>query len=129
MQVLGERWSLLIVREISLGVHRFEDIVYNTGGPRDILATRLRSLERKGLVSRRQYSYHLTPAGHDLFGVLQLIRDWGDQHARDDKDDIVAFTHSGHAFRPTVVCAECGQVAHDADIAATREVRESTRTS
>jgi DNA-binding HxlR family transcriptional regulator len=136
LKVLGERWSLLIVREISFGAHRFEDIVYNTGGPRDVLATRLRTLERQGLLSRRQYSdhatrfeYHLTPAGHDLFGVLQLIRDWGDKHVRDDKDDVVAFTHADHAFRPTLTCAECGQTAHAADVAATRNVRESTRAS
>ena len=52
---LGEKWSLLVVRELALGVHRFDEIQRNTGAPRDILASRLRRLEAAGVLEKRQY--------------------------------------------------------------------------
>jgi DNA-binding HxlR family transcriptional regulator len=55
LHVLGEKWSLLVVRELALGVHRFDQIQRNTGAPRDILASRLRRLEETGVVAKRQY--------------------------------------------------------------------------
>src|SRR5262245_66336309 len=68
--ILGERWSLLAIREMGYGVHRFDQIAKFTGASRDILADRLRRLEADGVVKRRQYSahparfeYHLTRAG------------------------------------------------------------------
>jgi DNA-binding HxlR family transcriptional regulator len=81
LQLLGERWALLAVREISYGNHRFVDIVRNTGAPRDRLATRLRGLVNAGIVERRQYSerpdryeYRLTEAGAELRPVAGLGR-------------------------------------------------------
>src|SRR5918911_2105935 len=77
LDVLGEKWSLLAVREISYGVHRFARIAGYTGASRDILADRLRKLEAAGVIERRQYSehppryeYHLTEAGRELFPVM-----------------------------------------------------------
>src|ERR1700712_3766427 len=73
LQLVGERWSLLAVREMLYGVNRFEQIKVNTGVPRNILADRLRTLETVGVVERRRYSehpprfeYHLTEAGLEL---------------------------------------------------------------
>ena len=70
LEVIGDRWSLLAVRELSLGVTRFNDVVANTGAPRDILTARLRKLEEQGVVRREAYSdrpprldYLLTEAG------------------------------------------------------------------
>jgi DNA-binding HxlR family transcriptional regulator len=67
LDVLGERWALLALREMSLGVHRFDQIARNTGASRDILTGRLRTLESRGVIERVQYSerparyeYHLT---------------------------------------------------------------------
>src|SRR4051794_26793649 len=87
LEVVGEKWSLLAVRELMLGNHRFEGIVSRTGAPRDILTTRLRTLEEHGLVERRQYSerppryeYHLTDVGKSLLEIVVMLREWGDEH-------------------------------------------------
>jgi DNA-binding HxlR family transcriptional regulator len=88
LQVIGDRWALLTIRELSLGVTRFNDIQTNTGAPRASLATRLRDLEAAGLVERRPYSSHpprdeyaLTQSGRDLTPVLRELRTWGERHA------------------------------------------------
>ena len=85
------RWSLLVLREISFGVHRFTDIQVNTGAPREALALRLRKLEEAGVIERRQYSDHpprdeylLTPAGRELTPVLTALREWGERHVTPD---------------------------------------------
>ena len=87
LEVVGERWSLLVLREISFGVRRFTDIQVNTGAPRETLALRLRKLEEAGVIERRQYSDHpprdeylLTPAGRELTPVLTALREWGERH-------------------------------------------------
>ncbi|MGW7674198.1 winged helix-turn-helix transcriptional regulator [Streptomyces sp. NPDC054775] len=84
--VCGERWCLLVILEISQGVHRFSEILEATGAPRNTLATRLHKLQLAGLLERRQYStqpsryeYHLTDAGHDLKPVLAELSCWGDR--------------------------------------------------
>ena len=73
MALIGEKWSMLALREVFLGNHRFTDIARNTGAPRDRLAARLRAVEAAGILERREYStsparfgYHLTPAGKAL---------------------------------------------------------------
>jgi len=87
LEVVGERWSLLILRELGFGVHRFQDIQVNTGAPRETLALRLRKLEETGVIERRRYSEHpprdeyvLTDAGRDLSPVLTALREWGERH-------------------------------------------------
>ncbi|WP_343244962.1 helix-turn-helix domain-containing protein [Streptomyces sp. SID14478] len=88
LEIVGERWSLLVLREIGFDVHRFKDIQVNTGAPRETLALRLRKLEEAGVIERRRYSerpprdeYLLTAAGRDLLPVLGALRAWGEQHA------------------------------------------------
>ena len=113
--VVGERWSLLAVREISLGVHRFSQIAANTGAARDILTARLRTLEGLGVVERRQYSerpprfeYQLTAAGWALMPVLHALREWGDDWLNDDPP--MLFDHScGEIFHPQTHCRACGE--------------------
>ena len=95
LELVGERWSLLVVREVALGSHRFGDIVAGTGAPRDRVAARLRSLVGAGVLERRQYQsgpdrfdYHLTRSGRDLLPVLTALLVWGRDHAvgADDPD-------------------------------------------
>lgn len=88
LEVVGERWSLLVLRELHFGVHRFKEIQANTGAPRETLALRLRRLEECGLIERRPYStrpprdeYVLTDAGRDIAPVLGALREWGERHA------------------------------------------------
>src|SRR5215470_13192901 len=87
LDVVGEKWSLLVVRELFFGVRRFSEIAVNTGAPRDILTTRLRRLEDAGVIERSEYSnrplryeYRLTHAGRDLLPVIMALKQWGDRH-------------------------------------------------
>jgi DNA-binding HxlR family transcriptional regulator len=88
LDVVGDRWSLLILRELGLGVHRFNDIRTNTGAPRETLTTRLRELEQAGVIARRRYSerpprdeYLLTDAGAAISPVLRALHRWGEGYA------------------------------------------------
>lgn len=87
LEVVGERWSLLVLRELGFGVHRFKDIQVNTGAPRETLSLRLRKLEEAGVIERRRYSEHpprdeylLTSVGQELAPVLKALREWGERH-------------------------------------------------
>ncbi len=93
--LVGERWALLVIREIALGATRFGDIVAGTGAPRDRIAARLRALESAGIVARTpyhdgpvRYEYRLTESGDALMPVLDALLDWGRHHAvaSDDPD-------------------------------------------
>jgi DNA-binding HxlR family transcriptional regulator len=93
--VVGERWALLVVREIALGVTRFSDIVAGTGAPRDRIAARLKALESAGVVARTpyhdgpvRYEYRLTESGNALMPVLDALLEWGRHYAvaLDDPD-------------------------------------------
>jgi DNA-binding HxlR family transcriptional regulator len=115
LDVVGERWSLLALREIGYGVHTFARIVAFTGASRDILADRLRKLEAAGVVERRLYSehppryeYHLTQAGHELFPITISLLTWGERWAVDAP--AVVFRHScGHRVAIELSCGHCGE--------------------
>jgi DNA-binding HxlR family transcriptional regulator len=88
LQLIGDRWSLLVIRELEFGVHRFNDIQRLTGAPREALTARLRKLESVGVLQRRLYSsappryeYQLTAAGRELRPALAELRAWGERHA------------------------------------------------
>lgn len=95
LELVGERWALLVVREIALGATHFSDIVRGTGAPRDRIAARLKALELAGVVSRSpyqsgptRYEYRLTASGEALIPVLDALLQWGKAHAvaEDDPD-------------------------------------------
>ena len=95
LEIVGERWSLLVVRELSLGSQRFNDIVTGTGAPRDRITARLKVLVEAGVVERRQYQsrpdrfdYHLTESGRALLPALDALFAWGTAYAvaPDDPD-------------------------------------------
>jgi DNA-binding HxlR family transcriptional regulator len=119
LDVVGEKWSLLALREVFFGVRRFDQIVANTGAPRDILTSRLRKLTDAGLLDRVQYSerpprfeYHLTQAGKDLQPVLLTLMHWGDRYLAGGQPPPTVWTHTcGHALTPQVICESCEQPA------------------
>jgi DNA-binding HxlR family transcriptional regulator len=120
LNLVGEKWALLAVREIAFGNKRFGAIARNTGAPRDRLAARLRALEVAGIITRRQYSdrpprheYELTESGRELRPVLQALQAWGDKWAVDEPP--ATFLHScGHDLEAATVCRHCGQtIDHD----------------
>ena len=116
LQLVGDRWALLVVRELLLGNHRFDELARNTGAPRDRLAARLRDLESAGVIERRRYQerptryeYHLTEAGSDLGTVIQALRAWGDRWAV--AETATAFRHScGEELAVEITCPQCGPV-------------------
>jgi DNA-binding HxlR family transcriptional regulator len=117
LDVVGEKWALLAVREVFLGNHRFDEMVRRIGAPRDTLAARLRTLVAAGIFDRRQYSehparfeYHLTDVGRDLYPVILTLIRWGDQHlAGDDGPPMVLEHRCGHRLETQVVCQACGE--------------------
>src|ERR1700759_46085 len=88
LELVGERWALLIVRELALGNSRFEDIVRGTGAPRDRVTARLKPLDEAEIIQRIPYraapprfDYQLTDAGRALLPVLDALLAWGLDHA------------------------------------------------
>ena len=123
LDVIGEKWSLLVIRELFLGVRRFNDIAANTGAPRDILTARLRRLEELGVISRREYSerppryeYRLTDAGKELRPVIMALKQWGEDHVMDEPLPQVYEHTCGAVFRPQMHCAACGEPADGKDL-------------
>src|SRR6188508_3217142 len=97
LELVGDRWSLLVVREVNFGAHRFTRIQEGTGAPRDRLAARLKLLVEAGVLRRERYcdaperyEYHLTEAGHELVPVLQALRAWGERWACTPVGKVVA---------------------------------------
>jgi DNA-binding HxlR family transcriptional regulator len=129
LHVVGEKWSLLVIRELFLGVRRFNDIAANTGGPRDVLTARLRRLEELGVVTRQEYlqrppryEYRLTEAGKALRPVIMALQQWGDEHVMDEPLPLVWEHSCGEAFVPRTHCAACGEAVVGRDL----RVRTST---
>lgn len=122
LSLVGERWSLLAVRELFYGNRRFDQIARNTGAPRDILTARLRKLEDVGVVVRRQYSerppryeYTLTPTGRALEPVITALRQWGDHYAMDEPP--VTAEHScGRALDAVWTCRHCDEEVTARDV-------------
>jgi DNA-binding HxlR family transcriptional regulator len=112
---LGEKWALLVVRELALGVHRFDEIQRNTGAPRDILTSRLRRLEAAGVLEKRQYQdrpvrfgYHLTRAGGELRPILLSLAQWGDRWA--SPPQVSSWVHTcGEEADVVHTCRACGE--------------------
>jgi DNA-binding HxlR family transcriptional regulator len=122
LDIVGERWTLLIIREIGYGIRQFARIAAYTGVSRDILADRLRKLEAAGLVERRQYNehpprfeYHLTGAGAELFPLMTALREWGDRWAV--SKPVVGFSHDcGHPLETVLTCRHCQEPVTPASV-------------
>jgi DNA-binding HxlR family transcriptional regulator len=124
LEVIGERWTLLILREAFLGVRRFEAFQRNTGSARNILAARLKKLVDRGVLERRRYEehpprfeYRLTQKGLALYPILVSLVNWGDRYVADPDGPAVVLEHNacGQDISPRLVCSACGGEigAHD----------------
>ena len=132
LEVVGDRWSLLAVREVSFGHHRFTEILEGTGAPRDRLAARLKALVAAGVLERRQYQeapprfdYHLTKAGRDLLPVLRALMAWGDRWVVDEPP--VTLLHHDHELLSETICASCQEPVRNRDVS--RRVNSPSVTS
>ncbi|MFV8170525.1 winged helix-turn-helix transcriptional regulator [Mycolicibacterium peregrinum] len=117
VDVVGQRWTPLILRDLFAGLTRFEDIRRDLGIASNILAARLDELEGHGVVERRQYQsappryeYLLTDKGRDLYPVIATLLAWGDkwQAGRDGPPALLVHDECGCATTAKTVCAQCG---------------------
>jgi DNA-binding HxlR family transcriptional regulator len=117
LEVVGEWWSLLIVRDAFLGVTRFEDFQVRLGISRNILTQRLNSLVDNGVLTRVPYhdrpprsEYRLTDKGRDLWHVMTAMRQWGDRWAAPNGPSLtIRHAACGHVVKLVPVCSYCGE--------------------
>ena len=125
LEVLGDRWTFLILREAFFGVHRYGYFQRNLGIGRNVLAARLSALVEHGLLERVRYrtdpdwyEYRLTQAGVDLFPAIVTIKTWADLHLLDSEDSHLQIRHRpcGAELTPVVVCGNCHEAISATDI-------------
>ena len=124
LEVVGERWTLLIVRDAFFGVSRYSDFLVHLDIPRAVLSDRLKGLVDQGVLIRGpdpdrpgRDSYALTPAGQDLWPVIYALKTWGERH-RADGDPRRLYKHllCGGQLDGTAACPACGTVPPPAEI-------------
>jgi len=125
LEVIGERWSLLIVRDVMNGNRRFSSIQASLGVARNVLSSRLQRLVDEDILERRAYQespprheYFLTEKGLDLWPALIALMGWGDRHSGNPAGPPLRVVHKGCGgfVSDRGICDDCGEVltAHDA---------------
>jgi DNA-binding HxlR family transcriptional regulator len=118
LSVLGERWALLVIRDVSLGRCRFDEIQRSLGVATNVLSQRLATLTDEGILERRAYSghpdrfeYRLTEKGRDLMPVLWALLRWGDKWTAGAAGPPLELVHAdcGEAFHMVPTCSACGK--------------------
>jgi DNA-binding HxlR family transcriptional regulator len=116
VDLVGQRWTPLILRDMFVGMTRFEDFRRDLGVASNILAERLADLEKNGVVTRRQYQskparheYLLTEKGRDLYPVIATLLAWGDKWLAGPEGPPALIVHAdcGHVTTAKTVCADC----------------------
>jgi DNA-binding HxlR family transcriptional regulator len=118
LAVIGERWTLMVLRDCFLRVRRFDDFQARLGIGRPILADRLKRLVAAGILDKvvyqaapKRYEYRLTAKGLDLYPVILSIVHFGDAHLAAEGGRPLLHRHKacGHLFDPVLTCSECGE--------------------
>ncbi len=125
LDVLGDTWSALVLRDVFMGITRFDDLQRDLGVARNVLTDRLDRLVDRGLLERRpyqerqvRYDYLLTGQGMDLVPTLLALVTWGDRWTAGEAGPPVRLTHRscGQPTTATVCCSACGDPLHGDDI-------------
>ena len=125
LSIIGDRWTLLILRDCFLRVRRFEDFQQRLGIGRGILSDRLGQLVDAFILAKvpyqnnpLRYEYRLTPKGLDLYPIIMSIVHFGDVHLADKKGRPLLHRHRtcGHVFDPVLTCSECGEALSPRDV-------------
>jgi DNA-binding HxlR family transcriptional regulator len=118
ISVIGDRWTLLILRDCFVGIRRFDGFEARLGMTRHVLADRLRRLVEAGVLRKEPYQerpvrheYRLTKKGLDLYPIMMAIVHWGDTHMAEAPGRPVLHRHKGcgRDFDPVITCSECGE--------------------
>ena len=118
VSVIGDRWTLLVLRECFLRVRRFEEFQSRLGITRHLLADRLRKLVKAGVLKKvayqerpKRFEYRLTDKGLDLHPLMMAIVHWGDTHMAGKRGRPLLHRHKGCGkdFDPVTVCSQCGE--------------------
>jgi DNA-binding HxlR family transcriptional regulator len=118
ISVIGDRWTLMILRDCFLRIRRFEDFERSLGITRHLLADRLRKLVKADVLRKvayserpKRYDYRLTEKGIGLYPVMMAIVHWGDTHMAGSKGRPLLHEHvaCGHTFDPVMTCSHCGE--------------------
>jgi DNA-binding HxlR family transcriptional regulator len=126
LDVVGERWTLLVLREAFLGVRRFDQMQQDLGIARNILAARLQKLVGQGILERRPYQerprrfeYRLTQKGIDLYPAIVSLMQWGDRYLAEG-DPPVKLVHKGCGQHtdPVLACSHCSEPLTARDVRA-----------
>ena len=118
LEVIGDRWTMLVVRDAFHGIRRFEEFQERLGIARNVLSSRLTRLVDEGVLEKRLYQdrpprfeYRLTPKGVDLFPVMVSLMKWGDRHAPSPDGPPVVVLHRGCGGEvdERLLCDRCGE--------------------
>ncbi len=121
LSVVGDRWTLLVLRDCFLGARRFDQFQASLGCSPHLLSVRLAKLVDAGVLEKREYrdhpprhEYRLTEKGRDLYPVILSLLRWGDRWMPGDAGPPVELAHRecGRVTRPTLACSECGEPLH-----------------
>jgi DNA-binding HxlR family transcriptional regulator len=124
LELVGERWSLLIVRDVMNGRRRFDELQKGLGVARNVLSSRLQRLIEEDILERRayqrnpeRYEYFLTEKGLDLWPALIALLAWGDRHSPDPNGPPMLIVHKdcGGSVNDRGTCETCGKVLHARD--------------
>lgn len=123
--VIGDRWTLMLLRDCFLGVRRFDTFQERLGISRTIIAERLKLLVDEGVLARVRYQdrpprdeYRLTPKGFDLYPVVMSIVHWGNRHYAGEAGPPMLHRHRtcGHDIEPVLTCKACGEELHPREV-------------
>jgi DNA-binding HxlR family transcriptional regulator len=117
LEAMGDRWTMLVIREAFLGTRRFDDYQRNLGVARNVLADRLARLVDEGILRRRRYrerperfEYSLSEKGIDLWPVLVSLMKWGDRYAAPDGPPMLILHRGcGGEVNERFICEKCGE--------------------
>jgi DNA-binding HxlR family transcriptional regulator len=127
LELVGERWTILVLRDVFLGRRRFDQIQQSLGVARNVLAARLDRLVAEGILEKVPYQerplrheYRLTPKGVDLWPVTVELLRWGDRYAAPDAGPPIVLRHKGCGgeLGEGRVCARCGDRLQASDVRA-----------
>jgi len=127
LEIVGERWTMLVLRDVFLGLRRFDEIQADLGIARNVLTNRLDKLVDNGVLERRPYQerplrheYRLTEKGIDLWPVMMTMRQWGDRYAPPEAGPPVVHEHRGcgGAVTDHLTCDHCGAALGARDVLA-----------